>query len=237
MDRDRRLALALLAAGALVFGAATVWLPRPVKLEEWDGAPRAAVARGPAVASYDAANDTTYALFLCGHGRCPAALRVEGDARASLGGERTYLAVTHRAEGAAPMPAPIALAEPPSEVTYAMAATLAPRPLWAALVATPLAVGLVAMGALVAWRGRAVVTWGRVAAGGAGAALGGFAASFPGDAIVWGYLCVALAVSLALIVMSVDAWKKARAAAAWAAIAIVAMLWWARPFFPSPPSL
>lgn len=85
MDR-RRIGLLLALAGLLGLAFAFSTNPPPGSFEQWACCERSPdswllAARGPAIARYDEANDTTFALFECSHGYCPFAARIRGDAR------------------------------------------------------------------------------------------------------------------------------------------------------------
>lgn len=88
MQRPRGPAAILLGVGAALLILSQILVPRPADFEQWACCGGAEgdrfAARGPAVARYDAANDTTYAAIPCAHQYCAIALRIPGDARAAL---------------------------------------------------------------------------------------------------------------------------------------------------------
>lgn len=102
----RRLGLVLVASGLVGLFAFQVLLPPPDELEYAlqdaqyaDDGPRVAAlaARGPAVARYDSASDTTVLVFQCAHDYCAQAVRVRGDARGLTGDGTTVLDLPGRA--------------------------------------------------------------------------------------------------------------------------------------------
>jgi len=235
----RRAAWAIMILGALITFAAIDLAPRPVDLEQWaaapDDPPRAVAARGPAIARYDAASDTTIAAFPCGHGYCASALILAGDARAFLGDTRIYIVLTERAGGVEPLDPPLASDRTPEPIASAFRARFEARLFWLALPALPAGALALATGAARLVRRE---TGERLLRGAlVGGPIGAWAATLGGDAIVFGYLYVVLASALACVVMSVGAWKKARWTAGAFALATVAMFLYARSWFPSAPSL
>lgn len=85
----RRAGLAILGTSLLALALLFVALPPPTDYEEWiqhGKEPRGSllVARGPAIARYDAQEDLTFAVFECAHGYCPTAATLRGDAREAV---------------------------------------------------------------------------------------------------------------------------------------------------------
>lgn len=95
MDRRRALGLALVAVAVLGAIAMPFVNPLPVDHEQWSCCGGEAgvlmVARGPAVARYDAASDTTLAVFECGHHYCDVATQIAGNATAQVARAQTLL--------------------------------------------------------------------------------------------------------------------------------------------------
>lgn len=95
VDRARLVGIAIALAGLLLaLGARAAW-PEPRWLDDLDAGdplPSRVLARGPGIARYDAADDSTLALFECSHApSCPIALALRGDARAAVASDGVLL--------------------------------------------------------------------------------------------------------------------------------------------------
>lgn len=170
LSRPRAAGILLALLGLAPLGYALAFEPAPRSLDDLigkgppaSGLPPRMLARGPAAhASYDAANDTTLAVFRCSHWTCPTAVLLSGDQReAAL---RDGLLLVLREGGTAsrvPLDEPIPIPRAAQPVATRLDATFDVGPRWpgllaravgatALLVGVALAVGLPALAAGVA---------------------------------------------------------------------------------------
>lgn len=146
------------------------------------------------------------------------------------------LTTVSRVASIEPLEPPVDVGTPFPPVAFVTKATFAARPFWPAFLALPFGTLMIVAGGVALWRGSKVAS--RVAAGAlGGASLGGFAASFPGDMIVMGFVLVVFACALALVLSTMKMLKKGRWAAGAFALAAALMFLYARTWFPSAPSL
>lgn len=109
----RRFGLLVALAGLLALAGLFANDPPPGSFEQWACCGTSPdswllIARGPAISRYDEVNDTTFAVFECGHAYCDFAARIPGDAREDVARENVLLFSSYR-----PTPGGIAqMAEP-----------------------------------------------------------------------------------------------------------------------------
>lgn len=172
------LLLASLGALALLHEGRTF----PADFEQWACCGREGdfvmVARGPAAARYDAATDTTFAVFQCAHGYCGFAVRLEGDERGAVARESVLVRSVYVPPGRdeQPMAEPIVVDEMGRDraILNATGETFSLAPRWPSIVALDAVATLGVAGVLLAWG----MPRRRAAAGAGGAVAGALLAAW-----------------------------------------------------------
>lgn len=229
LDRRRALGIGLLAGGLIATGILLAALPLPREYEDWAGGGEGGtllIARGPAIARYDPATDTTIAVFECGHWPCQVATQVAGNATETVARSQVVLfAPNGLARGDVDITPPIVIRDGPANVTSMTAARFEIGRAWLPVLLYQLAFLAVVVGVpLVSRAGDRIVLASALGAGAgmfAGAQLVGPAMLVVGPLLLFGLTALVAAGGAVLLL---GPWRARGAAWGAAALAFAAAL-------------